>query len=222
MNLAIEYLVRSKAIRNLLKYPCSLFLVNDKTRCRQCLTFKKVDEQICVKTWNLTQVADDGMPSSATKILDCSQIFDVNAVVPKDFRPIKYIEESTPSSLNSYNKPMSKDQYEMYWNEMLNTKGHRDYKNAWLWDSFARHFVNPSSRDFGYYRESIEEISDDYLSYFDRKEFISRCADERYTTGIYINLEIMTIWENWVNALRIQNCEGAAPELVFCKVGNND
>lgn len=147
MNLALEYLVRTKSIRNFFRTPSSLYLERGDDKI--VVTFDgTVEGCYRLKRWHLSDCPIGHLlPYSISVLVPQGQIFDNRAVIPQGFQPIPYCQESVDTSLNSYKRPMSADIYEFFVGRMLCSEPHVEHKERWLWESFYYRFLPTQMRD---------------------------------------------------------------------------
>lgn len=151
MNLAIEYLQRSKTIRNFLQPPCSLFLENDDGRKLVVTLEETIADLTCylVKQWDVwAKVPDDPLPRYNSCLVPKSAVFADERVVPEGYRPIQYTEEPVDTSNNTFKKPMPEELYEFYCWNYLNAKCHKATKEDWIWDVYMA--VHHPDMDLGF------------------------------------------------------------------------
>jgi hypothetical protein len=143
MNLAIEYLVRTGAIRRFFHLPQTLFLQNQDQRL-----VVSIDEEVDrpdfyhVIHWDLSALDETGLPRQQHFSVPKSDLFSSSAIVIPKFYPIVYQEQPLDTSQNEYNHPMSTEAFDSYVKHYLNSRIHQATRSLWLWHSFAELFFN--------------------------------------------------------------------------------
>ena len=135
MNLALEYLIRTKSIRNFFRTPCSLFL--ERGEDKVVVTFEgMIDDCYLAKRWHLSNHSSNKLPCCLQLIVPKKEIFQSNLVIPDGFLVFNYYEESVDTSLNSYKRPMTEGLYTSFIQKMLFSENHWHAKEQWLWEAF--------------------------------------------------------------------------------------
>jgi hypothetical protein len=136
VNLALEYLVRTKSIRNFFKTPSSLFLERGEDKI--VVTFDgTIGECIRIRRWHLAdRPVGHLLPNHLSVMVPEENLFDADVVVPQGYYILNYFEEAVDTSLNSYKKPMAAEVYGHFINNMLYSEPHRYAKEHWLWEAF--------------------------------------------------------------------------------------
>lgn len=201
MNLAIEFLVRTGAIRRFLEVPCSLFIEKSSEQIHKVIQLKEsVDctNTYVAKQWHLEECdLSTKLPRFEIFNVPQEEVFFDEKIIVSGFQPIPYIEQSLPTNRNSYNKPMSRLDYNFFSHNFLYSIRHWANKTDWLWEAFARLRIGD--------QRSIKNL----FSYSERRMYIEK---EQY----YVRHQYREIWSNWLkwrNELLLK--EAVAPELVF-------
>ena len=201
MNLAIEYLLRNKSIRDFLKTPCSLFLENDSKTTKAVVVLRDSNQNNCffqVEKFILGSITSNTAFEESTYTINKKEIFDVGKVLIDGFLPILYNEQAINVENNSYNHPMSDDCYEEYFVNFLNSKSHQIFKKDWLWDSFTSAYLAD-----GIVNKKM------FLPILERRFVIERekrhvKSNRPYHWGL---------WNKWMSKLIFE--EEASTELIF-------
>lgn len=147
MNLALEYLIRSKAIREFLTTPCSLFLQRNGQKIS--ITFEKaaVDDDFHLKRWHITDCRSASrLPEYDECVVASQELFDSPFFRLPGWEIMPYHEETVDTSLNSPRESMSDDTYQDFIDRFLYTPLHRYRKADWLWEAFAK-VASPNDAD---------------------------------------------------------------------------
>ena len=149
MNLAIEYLIRTRVIENFLSFPCSLCVEN-------CLGSKTVvglergDEDVVVTHWHLDQKGER-LPPSSTYQVNPKDTFTSDKVVLPNSILFPYTENEIRSAYNKYGHPMSRRVHDMFVNYFLNSAEHIHSREQWLWSPFVQVHVGEKLLNELYY-----------------------------------------------------------------------
>lgn len=136
MNLALEYLVRTKSIRNFFDTPSSLFL--ERGGEKMVITFdgNVGDQSIRIKRWPISDIpVGSFLPKPSLMTVGRGEFFEYD-LIPEGYSILKYCEEPVDTSLNSYKKPMMAETYQWFVDHMLYSETHRYFKEYWLWEAF--------------------------------------------------------------------------------------
>lgn len=149
MNLAIEYLQRSGAIQNFLRFPCSLFLENfQEERIVVCIRTSE-SNKLQITRWFLhRRSGGESLPPRKKNTINRDFVFQSKQVIVPDFEPLKYKEEPIPTARNRYYRPMDEKIYLFVLENYLNSFRHRRYRENWLWKAFCQSFRIPSRYNF--------------------------------------------------------------------------
>jgi hypothetical protein len=173
MNLAIEYMMRTRLPQHMLKLPCSIFLYNvfnESSRLAVTIQncYGKPDE-ILVKHWHLDKITKDKvMPPNEEYIVAKKDMFSSPFVVIDDYNTIGYAANPYPTSMRqSPDEPYASSQqaqYQEYLDKFFNSSVNESKRKNWLWKSFASSFFPETMKsDFGYMspesqRDSVQNI----------------------------------------------------------------
>ena len=137
MNLGIEYLVRSKLGEKLLELPCSFFLISRMNKSKLVITLNGSNGNYVVKHWQLSQCdKNSALPPMEEFIVN--NPFYSNKVVVPHYRLFKYQEQPIPTGRNNWRFPMSKTDYESYYDNFLCSSKHITAREFWLWNTFVK------------------------------------------------------------------------------------
>ncbi len=148
MTPAIEYLIRTDLIKELITIPCSLFLTNSNIVITIEEEFKS-SNYYSVKHWQIYQCSkEQALPfMNEFKVLK-SLIFQHDGIILKGHNLLKYKQESISSYNNGRHAPMTSGLYEYYYENTTNSTFHNKTRINWLWDKFihiyAPHLCKPS------------------------------------------------------------------------------
>jgi hypothetical protein len=148
MNLAIEYIQRTRLSQQLLKLPCSLFLTNvfDQTRIAVTLQncYGKPDE-VWVKHWRLDRVVKDKvLPPIDEFVVNRPSLFASPFVVVEDYSINEYAANPYPiHAKQSADEPYASAQEKQYHeclDRFFNSVPNEGRRKNWLWKSFMTSF----------------------------------------------------------------------------------
>ena len=163
MNLAIDYLIRTNLIKGWLDIPVSLFL-NKRNGNKFVLTiseeFKKSDFY-SVKHWNIENCSEEqSLPSMISFSIPKSEIFSSPAIILPEYSLLEYKSECIISHLNEYNRPMYRELYNHFYEQIINGRTNKKTRINWLWKQFIRVYsINLYSRE--HYISSVYCSEDD-------------------------------------------------------------
>jgi hypothetical protein len=202
MNLAIEYLVRTGAIKNFLEIPCSLFVENVREKISKVLIIKEDLDRSCayqITQWHLDCLKPEEMlPICDMSFIDKNDVFVSDKVILPGFSPLPYVEQPVATNKNVFNHPMDKIDYAYFFNNYLNSLKHRMAKSDWIWRAFVWTV-------FG----SILTENHFALESWERRTTIDK--EQAYVKARFQNRWFQ--WTVWKNEFLI--AESVAPELVF-------
>jgi hypothetical protein len=158
MNLAIEYLTRTKLSQQLLKTPCSLFLNNVFDKNPLVVTIQNCygkPQEVVVKHWQLGKVAPDRvLPPVEEFVVNREDMFTSPFVVLDDYNIMDYAVSPYPvQAKQSADEPYATTQEKRY-HECLDsffcTPANECKRRNWLWKSFVNSFFPDTMKsDFG-------------------------------------------------------------------------
>lgn len=201
MNLGIEYMLRSGAIRNFFETPCSLFVESIDGQNGKVVSIQEAPDRpdsYISRLWHLDRNDISLLPSHDDYFVPKEQLFEHDKVILPHYRPLPYVEQPVMSSRNTYKSPMDRIDYAYFINNYLYTSKHRTSKTDWLWHVF----MMLNMRDL-----TTEDWS--FMDYWERR----RRTDHEQS---YVRTKYKQHWFQWVmwrNEL-VMN-EQVAPELVF-------
>lgn len=143
MNLGIEYLIRNGAIRKFFETPSSLFVESADNSTKMALCFRDSPDcsnLISVDHWQLND--DHQLPRRQFYRVKREELFTSPIVIIPNVHPIGYLEGPIQSSLNQHNHPMRLGEYNVLYDNFLNSLKNKAFKADWLWDAFARVNLN--------------------------------------------------------------------------------
>lgn len=188
MNLALESIIRNKAIQNLFKTPTTIGVLNRKKNYLW-ITLETKNTEVEVSYWDLSTISSSNyMPKVESRIIDKEVIFLPEVVIPSGYFPIKYMSKSVDSDHNSYKNPMIKEIYESYHDKMFNTEIHQAYKKSWLWCIFANQ-AKIDTPDRSQMQSCFDNNDTENLFYYFREE-LNYCR--RFDTKNYNNWNILS------------------------------
>ncbi len=146
MNLAIDYLIRTGAVIDLFELPCVLFLQNELGKCR-AVGAEQLDDGsgVLIKHWCLSKSDEKKqLPLCKTHKIHKKDLFLTNKLIPKGFRPLRYLDEPIPRRYNEPTHPMDELYYRDFYGHLLSSQKHYRFKHDWLWNAFANLYLQKS------------------------------------------------------------------------------
>lgn len=152
MNIAIEYVLRDQKIRNLLKFPCTLFLQNagENRKLIVALDEDKNDyrrsEHVQV-THYAPQAGSihDNLPPCKKFSIDKKDIFSSQEVIVPKYKMIEFTEEPYSTPEKQFSEMPHAAVQEQTYNDTLkkffNPKSLRRQRENWLWECFEKKHV---------------------------------------------------------------------------------
>lgn len=199
MNLATEYLIRTKTFRKLITYPITVAVEGPDEKF--WIVLNEENNKIKVLQWDLLKfpfVSEFDyweMSQPHSFVIEKEQLFDKNVVIPINCRPLEYCGIPIASEYNDYAHPMDKETYEMPFYNIGKCCTNTNMKIGWLWNNFIK---NTYRNDF----YQVIKNPNDYYSYYQRG------LDHLRYTNIY------NYWKTFYNTLFI-NTKNIHGELIF-------
>lgn len=204
MNLAIEYLIRTGAIKNFLVTPCCLFVENFNDQTGKVIYIHDILNCPCsyrVDLWDIVNLPSSDLFSDPAKSTEVpkSEIFESDQTVLDGYRPLPYIDQPLAVCKNAFNHPMQSIEYNYYIKNCLNSGKHHTFKSDWLWRFFTQKF----------YSNGL--FTNDYacLDFWERRSVIEK-------EQIYVQSKYQQHWSIWgLWKIKFLLHESVAPELIF-------
>lgn len=142
---ALEFYIRSLKIRDNLPIPCS-FCVESYLGDRKVITLNEAyrhANQVAVRHWNLTDCIDtQSLPAIEEKVIPRNEVFTNEAVIIPGCRILNLVSGVAISSgLNMRNRPMTAEQYNRYYDDLLSMNSQNYIKEIWVWREFVRVYL---------------------------------------------------------------------------------
>ncbi len=199
MNIAIEYMLRDQRVKNLLRFPCSLFLENsEKKKVIVALSEGYGRDWVIVRRYNpLKAKRGDMLPPCKELAIKSSEVFEHTDVVLPGYSMLEFKEEpyETPEKHHS-DMPHAAIQERDYRESLelfFNPKAVRRAREDWLWECFESTYVPPDIKIR--YGIVIPAMQREYVSHYCKSTW--------------------KIWEYWKKHLL--DFVGPASELIFAK-----
>jgi hypothetical protein len=202
MNLVIEYLIRTGAIRQFLQTPTQLFVEDNSQANRIVIVLQ--DKPNCpgscfVHQWYLFEKSEkEFLPYKQTYEISKDSIFEHRQVILDGYKPIKFVANAIKYEQNLYNQPIEAGTYNKMYSDYLNSKSHKLHKIDCLWDSFARLYFDGLLAP---YKMRLNKL--DRRHVIDQERKYVRMKDRKAWLA----------WEAWIKEF-LQK-DGVAPELIF-------
>lgn len=209
MNLGIEYLIRSGVAKDLLEFPCSLFL--EQQRNKKVIVIDKprrlgrsvqnnysaILPTYSVKHWDIFLCES----KSALPPMDELKVKKIQDISTAGFSSLKYFGQPIPANKNSWRHPMSQQVYEEYYNQFTSSFLHMAIKRCWLWAAFMNVYqiIDKSL-------SSSLEYLPEHLRMFEEQ----RCVSKKHPLK-------WKFWEMWCKHMLVEN-ENIATELAFSTI----
>jgi hypothetical protein len=150
MNLAIEYLIRTRLCRDFLKIPCSIFLLGEYDDLVVAI-HEANSGKYCIKHWVVSDCQEDYiLPPVKEFYIQKRNIWTSNKTIVPEYSTIGYFTEPIRNRQNNYRQPMSQLIFSLYHDSFLDSRFHRTKKMAWLWRRFAHVYLEKSSKTNGF------------------------------------------------------------------------
>ena len=165
MNLAIEYLVRTGAIKNFFQTPSSICLESGKKKIVVSFGGERLggehvgDSCLCITHWDLSDLDEHNMPKLVRHQVLPEDIFeDENSILP-GCKLLKYWDEPIETRRNSYSHPMDSVVFRHYTSHLMNSSLHRRSRRNWLWESFRERVfdLRRTKRHYGEEQSVVRE-----------------------------------------------------------------
>lgn len=195
MNLAIEYLVRTGAIKGFFQAPQSLFLEDGDRRLVVAIEEESHHpESYHVVHWDMSQLKNN-LPQQRHFFVPKAEVFSHRHTAIPHYTLLPYEEESIDTDHNDYNHPMRSEIFEHFTKHFLNSRAHQRTRTIWLWCSFTERFFN---RSFDVWRRAEIDVS-----------FERHVVQHDYPT-------LWTVWCRWKDLMLLES--SVAAELLFMPV----
>ncbi len=165
MNLAIEYMIRSKELYCNVKFPFSVFIENPQTTEKRVITVCESfnEKKLVVRQWFIDNcVISDMVPSFSDYEINRDELRDSKHIIIPKFRLLKYFHHSfdTGKKQNSSGLMASIDElkYNSGFESLLNSKKHQSAKATWLWNSFKKVYEFQSKNNTNIFYDDKNEI----------------------------------------------------------------
>lgn len=189
MSLAIEYLIRTGAIREMFETPCSLFLNGFGSNAKLIVTIDEESQDThLIRHWHVGE-SKSSLPYSDAWVVGKSELFSSKKTIVPGFVLPTYDCSPITTQHNKRSRPMEAEIHDTLYYNHLNSVANQKNRVRWLWRCFFPS-QNPKAK-----------VTDALISEEIRK--IREYRPERYT-----------LWARW-QALFMRNNVPVATELVF-------
>ena len=195
MNLGIEYLIRSGVAKDLLEFPCSLFIEKQRNE-KVVVIIAKSRQTYSIKHWNLF-LCEPGNALPPMHELEVEKIQDF--ALNSEFSPLRYFGQPIPSKRNSWRHPMPKHIYEEYYNKFMSSMTHELIKRCWLWAAFMDAYQISTSLRL--------EFLPEYLKMLQEQEWVMERCPRKWK-----------FWGMWCKHMLAETNNDMATELAFSTV----
>lgn len=197
MNLSIEYLIRTDAIREFFAVPCTL-CIEHWLGAKTIIGIEKSDHiSFLVTHWFLEELDETGrLPKSQVFSVPKNSIFTSNKIIlAGEYVLLPYREQPIATAHNRYSNPMNEDAYQSFVNGLLNSSEHQVAREEWLWRSFVKAHIGQPLLSLYVYESKKRVIN-----------LEQRVVYEHYT-------DKWRLWRAWRKQLL--KSKKVAPELIF-------
>lgn len=97
----------------------------------------KKDGRYTIKQWMLTDCESDQALPPMEEFYVEDPMEELDRIIPKGYRPIQYIPGAVLDRQNTWRKPMTKEKYDRFFDQMVDSPWHRAWKSLWLWQTFT-------------------------------------------------------------------------------------
>ncbi len=189
MSLAVEYLIRTGAIREMLETPCSLFLTGFGSNAKLIVTIdEESQDAYLIRHWDVGE-STSSLPYSDAWVVSKSELFSSKKVIVPGFVLPTYDCNPITARHNKRSRPMEADIHDTLYFNHLNSASNQKKRVRWLWRCF---FPSQTPK---------AKVTD--VLVFDEMRRMREFRPERYT-----------LWTRW-QALFMRNNVPVATELVF-------
>lgn len=222
MNLGIEYLIRSKLIREFMTLPCSIFVKRDYEK--KVVTINKANIQndkhatlYDVKNWLISECDEEQpIPSIEEFIVRDVDLFCSSHTILKGYTPLYFDCNSIEWRRNRGNNghPMPDYIYEDYFHKMLNPISHASKREGFLWKAFTTAYI-----------PAIEHIAmeEEEPSYRGWGSSIGRRRKTKSPQPSFLNQQNLieknfkNIWLGWLKWKKFMLFNTVPGELIFMR-----
>ena len=173
-NLYIDYIFRKKIFKNILNFPCSLYLFDAKNKEKYVITIHFVDNKYFkIKKWLISKCeSTDSLPPCEEFVVDdifkdLNLLIDNKIIVSYKHEKIFYLVDQ--ENWNNYDQKVD---------SILNCSVNLKQKENWLWNNFLK-----------IYNEDVLYLKDDY-GIFTLKIETKKIVKEKFPRS-------WAFWENW-------------------------
>ena len=220
MFLALEYLYRTKLIKNFLETPCSIFLTNKATGEKliisihlaisgtKCLDLDPDKSYYYVRHWNANKISTDknmvGMPEIINEfVTPQDEVFEHKSTILKGYNCLLLPLEGVPVVSQIFH-PIGEENYEGYIDGIFNSQEHRIVKEIWLWENFVQLFEEEiNSRIHFNIDERLKHQVNDRSSLRHQQDLVHHFAS-------YYIWNMWVTWRTWF--IEHNHCPG---EIIF-------
>lgn len=208
MNLAIEYMLRSKELRNNVEFPFSIFIKNSNTNEKRVVTVREIPNKknLIVKHWFIEKCNfEEFVPPVEDYEISHEELYTSKHIIVPEFDLHPYQVEPFYTGMKQHaDEPlasMEKEIYDSHFNFFLNSKKHQISRIDWLWGAFCKTYK------FDYVSSIF--TSKKYLSK------ISQCVASYVNTLKYKAPQLLKKWGMWQKYMLGSSTNMVASELLF-------
>lgn len=190
MDLATEYLLRTKSIRDFFHAPCSLCL--NRGQNKVLVLMEEIPDSYKITHFFVSDV--DGLfPDREVFEIPRNELYSSEKVIVPDHQPLKYHHAPIETKLNTYRSPIGRVAWKQMTNKLLNSQKHRRKRNFWLWKCFSEQILH--SKHSRYPKDELEAV------YCSEQSYVRRESPK------------WKVWLDWKDRMLVSG--PAASELIF-------
>ena len=207
MSISIEYLTRTGLAKDLITFPCSVFLTKRQLGNRMAISIDKNKNGYSVKRWDIYECnQSQALPPMEEFLVE--NLFCDSRVVLSDTVILGFQHKPIPSEENSVKHPMPLVKYQNYFDKYLqNFDLHNNIKEQWLWNSFLSTY-HPEMIVLGM---SIKRAIGFFGSYGEKE--IMREQKEIIEINFPKTWKFWSMWKKYMLEF-----EGIPGEFCFCSI----
>jgi hypothetical protein len=209
MVLALEYVIRTGALRFCLDFPTSIFIEHRRYNDKIVITItKKPNDKYSVKHWFVSRCKGQYLPSFVE--FEAEDLFNDDRVVLDNYYILRFAPNPYLYGRKQYSDTVygmvQEGEYKNYINTFYHPENHVKRRMNWLWEAFAD--ANKDSM-----KSYDNPYTYPYFGYSNVSEFLEtqRKKVQEKSKQLWAN------WNLWMKYMILDFPGQVAPELVFQK-----